>query len=249
MTNPTNSSENSAGSNNTLRDKLASSSSPATSFPSFPSFSLLPRHVSKRIIILACRSPPSSCRNNIDAAKRGRLELDATTTLSLALVNKRFNKIVTPILWTSIAVKRPSVLFELVSVVEAKPALAKRIKDLHFGGDEYVIDTEWPLEVEPGNAKGKEKGKGEMILHLKTTWSFDDMDKLPKWYKPHRAFPLQGSAEGLDGRETALLLALEAGLTHIDVNPYKREYGVTGKWIGLVSSSCEATGEISLKRW
>lgn len=52
---------------------------------------------------------------------------------------------------------------------------------------------------------------------------------------PDRAFPLLESTDELDGREKAVCEALNTALQYIDVDPYKREYGLSGEWIGLVS--------------
>lgn len=134
----------------------ANDTSPATSFPAF---TRLPSHIAQRILVLACRSAPSSC-HPLDAAKRGRLELDATTTTSLARVSKAINKVITPILWTSIRIVKPSALIELAAAVEARPILGQRIKNLHFGGEEMQVTSEWPLGIEVG--KGKKKGDGPL---------------------------------------------------------------------------------------
>lgn len=209
-----------------------SSSSPALA-TSFPSFSLLPPEIANRILTLACRSPEPSCKDAKEAKRRSPLSLDVATTLSLTLVSRAVSKVATTVLWETIRITKPSALLELYAAVREKPELAERIEHLHAGAEVMMPASEWPLSISYSDWSIH----GGPMLSLSASFKGGDAaQRLPQGIIYGLPWPVQPQQKRLsDSREVAIGAAIEAALECINLDPYKRGYGLSGAIIGLVS--------------
>lgn len=203
-----------------------------SSHPTFPSSSLgtlsrLPPQIIDRILKLACRAPEKDAKSLKD---RPLLALDKKTTLNLCVVSKAVSLIARYQLWESPRITRPSALLELRRTLLGHTCWGKLIKNLHIGGEEVLPYTDWPLMMED-----KEDGVPLQfpVLWIQTSWGFEDEERLPKWCEPERTWCFDPWR--LDCRGKAITAMLFDAMDGIDVEPYKRRYGKSGKRIGLVS--------------
>lgn len=198
---------------------------------SFPLFTLLPPELATRILLLACRSPSPTDKH---PSKRSSLSLDIPTTLSLTLICKSIDKIITPLLYSAVRITRPSALLEILNTLEERSDLGKMIRHLHVG-DEYTLyqdDHDWPLVVEHMEDAMR---LDYPVLWLKTSWVASDEEegKLPRWCEPGRSWCLEPWR--LDCRGRAVVGMIEKAMQGVDVQPYRRGYAKSGKKIGVVS--------------
>ena len=106
---------------------------------SLAGFTLLPLELRQHIIQVACHSSSSS------SSSLSPFEADNGTMFNLALVCKEINAQVTPVLWATVAITRPSALCALQQALTAKPEWAKMTRSLHIGPQDTLPSYWWPL--------------------------------------------------------------------------------------------------------
>lgn len=107
------------------------------------SFSSLPRELRQMIVEVACASPRSS------AASPGRspfaLVVDMSAVYNLALVCKELKEQVTPLLWRTVTITRPSALHAVQQALLTGPQRGNPITSLHIGPQDVLLSYWWPL--------------------------------------------------------------------------------------------------------
>lgn len=207
--------------------KEAASPCPA---PNFASFTNLPREIADRIIILACRSPELSC-NDAELEKRSLFALDLNTTFSLTQVSKSISDTAFSALFETVRITKPSTLVELHATLKARPELGNRIKNLHIGARDNLPVSKWPFQTAYDSFGGL---VSDAKLRLRTSL---DKKMRPRWCAgDDRSWPMEEErGRAMNASHLAIVRAIESALKHVDLDPYKREYGKSGSRIGLVS--------------
>lgn len=223
-----------------LSNESGGPTAPSALLESFPSFDRLPPEIATRIITLAYRSPELSCIRKEDIKKRSRLALDVQTTLSLTLVSKSVAKVANATLYETIRLTKPSALLELHATLDAKPELAKLIRNLHVGSEDTLPTSEWPLVFD--FPRGNERMTKLLLQSTVFLTSYGAADEVPSWLKHAHRWPVEIREVGedtsdKDGQWAAIARAVRAAVDYVDLDLYKRGYSKSGKKIGLVSDS------------
>lgn len=106
------------------------------------SFASLPLELRQLIVDLAYHSPSPVSSYSFSLSP---FEVGTGTMYNLALVCREFNAQVTPLLWATVAITRPSALYALHQALLASPERAKMITSLHIGPQDALPSYWWPL--------------------------------------------------------------------------------------------------------
>lgn len=110
---------------------------------SFELYPLLPLELREAIIKIACLSPQFPTSPHPPSP----FGVDSGTTFSLSLVCRQINTQVTPLLWKSISITRPSSLYALREALLARPDRRQLIVSLHIGPQDVLPSYWWPLST------------------------------------------------------------------------------------------------------
>lgn len=206
----------------------------------FPFFAL-PREVQLRIMHLALARPFDPLWSSCRYPRNSPLTLDGDTAVNLLCSTRRLNEVVSPLIFAHIRIDRPSKLLAIYRAVMARPLRGSWIRSLHLGPDGEAAWADWPLRY---NYEGDDDNAGRVLFiqaaeewprssSRSTTDIFAKDPLLPRWFRSSKCFSLDGPEAGCTGKAVydALVVAMET----LDVNPYRKEYGKSGRRIGLVS--------------
>lgn len=127
-------------------DTLSSPDAQRSKLATAEGYHSLPTELQRIIIDLACSSSP--CSEAPSSSSRQRL-LQATATMrNLSLVCRQMHEQVTPLLWRSVTITRPSSLYALHQALVANPDRSKLILSLHIGPQDVLPANWWPLRLD-----------------------------------------------------------------------------------------------------
>lgn len=163
-------------------------------------FLFLPAELQRIILELACFSPPSTAPPPPSQPGQQLLaQRDPATMFSLTLVCRQLRNHVSPHLWRTITITRPSSLFRLYQALVASPERAGLVDSLHIGPQDILPADWWPLRL----------GRRGIVSSLPQT-------RLPSGCSPGQVWPLDGSARGC--QQVAVLDALQVAQECFDVD-------------------------------
>lgn len=203
-------------------------------------FLTLPTEIQLQILRLAVSDTSTDGGSGWRTSEASSNDVDDRTALCLLDVSRHFNTLVGSIVLKHLRIERPSILLAVYRAVIAQPSRGKMIQSLHLGQVESPgQDLLWPLRHTGPGLDGNpfHDPPGERRLHIFPAehWPTERCKELfPYWISTGREISLD-RPERRPCVGKAVYKGLVAAMEALDVDPYRKEYGKSGRRIGLVS--------------
>lgn len=179
---------------------------------SFECFNALPAETRHLVVQIACLASSSSSEPSSSSSFYGLYNI--TAARSLSLVSREMSDQVSPIVWHSITITRPSSLYALHQTLLAKPSRAVLIKSLHIG-PQHVLPPQWfPLSQASVYDKGHKPGSPLKWLSISLV-----KGQLPFGMEDFQAIALDCPPSGC--REAAIRDALNVAQRSLDATLFE----------------------------
>ncbi|PWN25400.1 hypothetical protein BDZ90DRAFT_268270 [Jaminaea rosea] len=223
---------------------------------SLANFWFLPEELRIYIIDLACYVEPvkatsverkGKASTNTTKSRSGR---DVNVLASLALVSRRFNSCITPLLYRMIKITRPSELATFYKCLALRPDNGAYIRDLHLGPIEDLAENWWPTETIFADENGETLE--DPVLLLRTSLSSAEEEVTPRWCEPNATFEWGDTARGRNCQDTAVNDALKAAVHYARsdgkglclISPYGESVRMVSRAQCAASLSCKLTRKL-----
>lgn len=189
------------------------------------SFATLPYEL-QTSIISQLLLPPSSGTDFAFSTASPPPRLNQHRAAILARVSQGCNSLITSVLYRHIWIAKPSALRRLHATFARRPDLATLVRSIHLGPAAELPAKGWPILL-GGTPEGR---LPELSIKTSVSWGHEE-DLWPLWCRPGDASGLKDpSADNCEN--FAITQALKGAQRDLDVEPWRRGYSRSGRYIG-----------------